>query len=221
VQVIADVAERVFAGADGHAPPIDWNSMRRHGRIREAIGRIIPGYEAIGEIDRTGKEFQIAGRTLHAPRFNTPSGRARFHACSIPPLVGSDEGRLRLMTLRSEGQFNTVVYEDEDIYRGQERRDVIMMHPSDIARLGLRVDQRVTVRSDTGALANVLVREIDIRPGNVAMYYPEANVLVPRVADPSSRTPAFKSVAVTVSPESPRPEVVPSSSGLVELQRSF
>ena len=27
------------------------------------------------------------------------------------------------MTLRSEGQFNTVVYEEEDRYRGQERRD--------------------------------------------------------------------------------------------------
>jgi hypothetical protein len=30
------------------------------------------------------------------------------------------------------------------------------------------------------------------------MYYPEANILVPRVADPESGTPAFKSVAVTV-----------------------
>ena len=41
------------------------------------------------------------------------------------------------MTVRSEGQFNTVVYEEEDIYRGQERRDVIMIHPSDMERMGL------------------------------------------------------------------------------------
>ncbi len=34
------------------------------------------------------------------------------------------------MTVRSEGQFNTVVYEEEDIYRGQERRDVILMNPT-------------------------------------------------------------------------------------------
>ena len=32
-------------------------------------------------------------------------------------------GRLRMMTIRSEGQFNTVVYEEQDIYRGQERRE--------------------------------------------------------------------------------------------------
>ncbi len=34
------------------------------------------------------------------------------------------------MTVRSEGQFNTVVYEDEDIYRGQDRRDVILLNPA-------------------------------------------------------------------------------------------
>jgi anaerobic selenocysteine-containing dehydrogenase len=105
------------------------------------------------------------------------------------------------MTIRSEGQFNTVVYEDEDIYRGQERRDVILMSAADIARLGLNVDQRVTVRSTVGEFRGALVREVPIRPGNAAMYYPEANVLVPAVADPESRTPAFKSVAVHVFAE--------------------
>ena len=32
------------------------------------------------------------------------------------------------------------------------------------------------------------------------MYYPEANVLVPRDVDPQSKTPAFKSVLVTLEP---------------------
>jgi hypothetical protein len=32
------------------------------------------------------------------------------------------------------------------------------------------------------------------------MYYPECNVLVPRIADPRSRTPAFKSVLAEVEP---------------------
>ena len=31
------------------------------------------------------------------------------------------------------------------------------------------------------------------------MYYPEANVLVPRDVDPRSKTPAFKSVLVEVA----------------------
>jgi len=76
------------------------------------------------------------------------------------------------------------------------------MSPDDIARLGLAVDQRVTVRSAAGEFRGALVREADIRAGNAAMYYPEANVLVPAVADPESRTPAFKSVPVRVIAES-------------------
>jgi hypothetical protein len=31
------------------------------------------------------------------------------------------------------------------------------------------------------------------------MYYPEANVLLPRTVDPASRTPAFKGSLVEVS----------------------
>lgn len=42
-------------------------------------------------------------------------------------------------------------------------------------------------------------REAPIRAGNVAMYYPEANTLVPRIVDPRSRTPAFKDVRVRVA----------------------
>ena len=42
--------------------------------------------------------------------------------------------------------------------------------------------------------------EAAFRAGNLAMYYPEANVLVPRRIDAASGTPAFKSVAVTLHP---------------------
>ncbi len=152
-----------------------------------------------GEIDRTKQEFQIAGRTLHTPRFPTANGHARFKVHSIPPPLGGD-GQLRLMTVRSEGQFNTVVYEEEDLYRGQDRRDVILMNASDIDRLGLKVDQRVTVRSEAGEMGNILVRNYAIRAGNALMYFPEANRLVPAVTDPASKTPAFKSVLVQLLP---------------------
>ena len=105
------------------------------------------------------------------------------------------------MTVRSEGQFNTVVYEEEDIYRGQDRRNVILMNGADIERLGLRVDQQVRVCSAAGSLSGILVREYDIRAGNALMYFPEANVLVPATTDPDSKTPAFKCVLVSVEPD--------------------
>ena len=194
VEVIASLAEQVL----GNRGPIDWSSMRQTSKIQEAIARVVPGWEAINDIAKTKREFQIDGRTFHKPQFPTKTGRAQLHVHELPELRGGDR-KLRLMTVRSEGQFNTVVYEEADIYRGQERRDVILLHPDDLARLGLRPDQPVTVRSPTGELQRILARPYeDIRPGNALMYYPEANVLVSRTSDPLSRTPAFKGEVVTL-----------------------
>ena len=202
--IIADVASRVL----GATSPVNWDELRRHERIRSAIAATIPGYEKVGRIDESKEEFHIGGRTFHEPKFATESGRAVFHVVHLPRLkdaspgeAGANQRRLRVMTMRSEGQFNTVVYEEEDVYRGQDRRDVIMMHADDIIAMGLTVDQRVKVTSDAGTLRNVLVREIDIRRGNAAMYFPEANVLVPRIADARSGTPAFKSFPVALTPD--------------------
>jgi anaerobic selenocysteine-containing dehydrogenase len=158
----------------------------------------VPGYQALEAIDRTRAEFQVAGRTFHEARFPTPDGRARLRptparAFAVVP------GEFRLMTLRSEGQFNTVVYEDEDVYRGNERRDVVMMNAADAERLGLVRNSRVRVENAVGGL-EALVRIAPLPPGNLAMYYPEANVLVPRTIDPRSATPAFKSATARVVP---------------------
>jgi molybdopterin-dependent oxidoreductase alpha subunit len=198
VQVICRIARDLL----GRSTPLDFEALERHENIRQAIAAIIPGYEPVASIDSTRQEFQIPGRTFHRARFATESGRARFNAVRPPALKGASQRGLRLMTIRSEGQFNTVVYEDQDIYRGQDRRDVILMNRDDIAALGLNVNDRVTVHSSVGEMRDILVREADIRAGNAAMYYPEANILVPAHADPASRTPAFKSIAITLTPSS-------------------
>ncbi len=179
--------------------PLDWPSLHSTANIRQAIARIVPGFEQLAEIDRTKHEFQIGGRTFHTPQFATSDGRARLHTHDLPELQGTSPNEIRLMTIRSEGQFNTVVYEDEDIYRGIDRRDVILLHPADLERLTLNDGQRVSVHGPAGSMANILaVAYPAIKPGNAAMYYPECNVLVSRTLDPLSKTPAFKCVVVTV-----------------------
>ncbi|MCC9608860.1 FdhF/YdeP family oxidoreductase [Blastopirellula sp. JC732] len=201
VEVIARIASDVL----GNAGPIDWQSMQDTGKIRDAIAKVVPGFAKIETIDKTKQEFQIDGRTFHTPIFPTPTGKLQLFTHEIPPLKG-DSHQLRLMTVRSEGQFNTVVYEETDIYRGIDRRDVILMHPDDCRRLGVANDQPVEIKSDIGSIRGFLVREYaDIRPGNALMYYPEANVLVARHADPKSKTPAFKGVIVEVAPLSATP----------------
>lgn len=193
VDVIASLAELIL-------PPgrFEWSVLRSHGELRRAIASVVPGFGAMARIDEPGDgEFTIAGRTFSEPRFPTPDGRARFQPTPLPEFPIAP-GELRLMTVRSEGQFNTVVYEEEDLYRGNRRRDVVMMAAADTARLGVAEGERVIVETAAGRL-EVSVAVVDIRPGSIAMYYPEANAIVPRRLDERSKTPAFKSVAARVS----------------------
>lgn len=180
---------------------VDWKELESHDAIRLLIAQLIPGYEPVADISRTKMEFHIEGRQLSSTSFPTPSGKAKFNAVRIPTQPETNGSHFRLMTVRSEGQFNTVVYEEEDLYRGQDRRDIILMSKSDIARLGLNVDQPVRIRSNTGEMRYQRVREFDVRSGNVVMYCPEANVLIARDIDPESKTPAFKNILVTIEPE--------------------
>jgi len=200
VEILCAIADRVL----GSKGPIDWISMKSHRNIRAIIGKVIPGFEQMLSIDATKEEFHIGGRLIHTPVFPTKSGRAHFTVHPLPYMPQKAD-ELRLMTVRSEGQFNTVVYEEQDVYRSQECRNVILMNVADIARLGLKIDQKVTVRSSVGAMSGILVREWDIRAGNALMYYPETNVLVPTGIDPRSKTPSFKCVMIAL--EADRPEV--------------
>ena len=193
VEVICALAGRILPPG-----PFPFASMTNHDAVRRAIADVVPGYEAIADVGASKQEFQVGGRTFHTPYFATVSGKA--HA-SVPPLPAFDPGPkgFRLMTLRSEGQFNTVVYEDEDLYRGTTRRDVVMMAPADATALGVAEDDPVDVVTEIGRM-RVVVALIDIAPGNLAMYYPEANAIVPRRIDPDSGTPAFKSVIAHLEP---------------------
>ncbi|MBS1724634.1 MAG: FdhF/YdeP family oxidoreductase [Armatimonadetes bacterium] len=201
VDVLCDIAD-LSLGSQG---ALDWSSLKDHDAVRALIPVLVPNLASIQNIGQTKREFVIPGRILHTPEFETPSGKAVMHADPIPVQAPLGHRQVMMMTVRSEGQFNTVVYEEEDIYRGQERRDVILLNERDMARFGLEPDSWVKVENGTGSLEFVLARPFDIAEGCALMYYPEANVLVPRTADPRSKTPAYKAVIVTLSPSKRRP----------------
>ncbi len=187
VDIIASIAERILPKG-----VYDWSTLHSHQALRDAIAEVVPGLEPLKDIGQTRAEFQIANRTFHTPAFPTPDGKAHFYVTPVPDLAYQD-GTFQLMTIRSEGQFNTVVYEEEDLYRGNTHRDVVMMSPVDARRLNLAEGQAVDVSTETGTM-RVRVSITDIAPGSLAMYYPEANLLVPQHLDPESKTPAFKSI---------------------------
>jgi anaerobic selenocysteine-containing dehydrogenase len=205
VAFLAELARRLM-GSD----PIDWGRLQDPSYVRELIGRTVPGYGPIARIDATRQEFSVEGRLFDTPTFPTPSGRARVAPTPLPELtlpeaahfggLGPGEGGLvlALITARSYGQHNTVVYKPGDSYRGMPHRHTILMNRADLHRTGLAAHQRVTVQGEAGALEGVEIIPGEIREGAALMFYPEVNVLMKAVIDPRCGTPAFKRVPVLV-----------------------
>lgn len=187
--ILGELGQRVLPHS-----PIDFKAFSGHSKVREAIAAIVPGMEQLADIDVAKKEFHIRHRLMHTPEFGTPDGRAHFR---ITPLPAPDRERLLLASVRSEGQFNTIIYEERDSYRGGAGRDAVFLNGEDMAAFGVSEGQRVTLASDTGRMS-AIATSFDLPRGSAMAYYPEANVLVGTAVDPRSKTPAFKSVPVWI-----------------------
>jgi len=114
-------------------------------------------------------------------------------------------GRFRLITMRSNDQFNTTIYGYSDRLRGIEgTRDVLLINPEEMLRAGLREGQTVSLVSDAEDGVERQVDGLKVTPfalpdGCVGAYYPEMNPLVPLWShDVQSKTPAVKSVPVRI-----------------------
>ncbi|MBL4754676.1 MAG: FdhF/YdeP family oxidoreductase [Flavobacteriales bacterium] len=195
VEIISDIAKRVCTNAT-----LDFSAFKRHSNIRSAIAAVIPGFEALEKLDDLGDEFQVSGRVLHEARFSTSDKRALFTVHDIrkqSPQI--EQPGYSLMTVRSEGQFNTIIYEDKDLFRDQTERWVVLMNEKDMAETGIAADALVDIKSDTGVMKSVKARPFNIARGCLLSYFPEANVLASTEVDERSRTPGFKSIQVTLT----------------------
>lgn len=188
VAILADLAERMMPDA-----PIDWSAYKQHRHIREAIAKTVPGMEPLADIDVARQEFHIAGRLMHTPTFNAADGKAHFVTRATPTRHSAP---LMLTTVRSEGQFNTIIYERTDSYRGGADRWTVMLSPEDIAAQGLVEGGKATLVSAQGRMEGVTIKAFDLARGSVMAYYPEANVLTGTEVDPRSKTPSFKATPV-------------------------
>jgi len=196
VSILSDIAERLLQES-----PVDFATFREHRTIRRAIANIVPGLEQLADIDVAKREFHVNGRLLHTPEFKTADKRARFCVTKSPQSADPElceQFPFQLTTVRSEGQFNTIIYEQNDSYRGTRSRWSVLMNKDDMRRLGLAKGDKSSLRSLHGRMDAVEVYPFDLPAGNAMAYFPEANVLIGREFDPRSKTPAFKSVAVAI-----------------------
>lgn len=200
--IVAGIAHATLGTAQ-----LDWLALAAdYNLIRDHIAATIPGFQNFNaRCDEPGGFW--LGNAAAELRFNTPSAKAEFSAAALPDAVCPEiTAPFVLQTLRSHDQYNTTIYSLDDRYRGvYGQRDVLFMHPADIAALGLSDGDRVDI--ETQATDGVVRRVEDFRlvaydipRGNLAAYYPETNPLVPltRFGD-GTGTPTSKSIPVSVT----------------------
>jgi anaerobic selenocysteine-containing dehydrogenase len=161
-----------------------------------ALGRMVGSGTAtvvLEDLDRTDLVLLAgANPALNHPRLIVKLVELRRRGGTV--IVLNPVREMGLMRFRIPSQPTSL---EEDHYRGTRRRDVVMMNATDGAERGLSENDRVAVETEAGRML-VAVAFIDIPPRNLAMYYPEANILVPRRVDAESGTPALKSVAARI-----------------------
>jgi len=145
--------------------------------LREEIARVVPYYDGVQHLRKTGDAFQYGGRHLCADGVcATSDGLAHCRPVDLPAAPPVD-GSFHVSTRRGK-QFNTLIYAETDPINGAPR-EAVLMNPDDAARLHLK-------QGDPVALVNALGRyegSVFLAPvalGNLQIHWPEGNVIVQR-----------------------------------------
>lgn len=200
--IVAQMAKASLGGAN-----VDWDGwVADYGRIRDAMEATWP--DMFADFNRRIHEPGGVPRPIPAREriWKTENARANF---KVPQALhssfdtGADANVLRLITLRSNDQFNTTIYGYRDRFRGIEgTRMVVLMHRDDIGRFGLSEGDVIGMEAvaEDGVerrMHGFRIVGYDIPRGCVGAYYPEANALIPLYQHAErSFVPAAKSVPV-------------------------
>ncbi|WP_421359222.1 FdhF/YdeP family oxidoreductase [Agrobacterium rosae] len=194
-------------------PKLKWDEWTgNYGLVRDLIEFTYPKDFK----DYNARMFQpggfYRGNNAHKRIWNTDEKKAVFTAPhQLNALSFEDaDGRFRLVTMRSNDQFNTTIYGYSDRFRGIEgTRDVVLMCAQDIAAAGLHEGQKITLVSDFNdgkrrELGGLSVRTHNLPRGTIGAYYPEANTLISiDHHDELSKTPASKAIPVRIETAQP------------------
>jgi molybdopterin-dependent oxidoreductase alpha subunit len=178
-----------------------------YGLIRDAISRVVPGFENFSARLANEKFFYLPNAARHRV-FKTKSSKAKLSVCPIPKHdLKPDE--LLLTTIRSHDQFNSTIYGLNDRYRGVfDGRRVLFLNPLDMEERNLKAGQIVDICShfegEVRRAFRFAVVPYAIARRSAAAYYPETNVLVPiRSVAAKSNQPVFKCIRITLTPANP------------------
>lgn len=202
--IVCGIADAVLGNQQ-----LDWLELADdYSLIRQHIQATIPGFDDFNQRCELPGGFYL-GNAAAELRFATQSGKAEFCAAPLPdtlfPQIGAEKAPFVLQTLRSHDQYNTTIYGLDDRYRGvYGQREVLFIHPEDLADLGLQDGELVEIETlwndgITRKVSGFKLVSYDIPRGNLAAYYPETNTLVPLASfGDGTGTPTSKSVPVAI-----------------------
>jgi molybdopterin-dependent oxidoreductase alpha subunit len=160
--------------------------------VRREMGELMPLYKGIETLHQEGEWVQWGGARLAQNGFpNMPGGRAVFSVVNLPH-TEVPQGKF-LLTSRRGKQFNSITYGQKDPITGAVSRKDVLFAADDLASLGLREGDAVTLRSELGEL-RATARIGPCRPRHVQAFWPESNVLTGRRYDPISGEPDYNAV---------------------------
>ncbi|QRE72736.1 FdhF/YdeP family oxidoreductase [Methylobacterium aquaticum] len=207
VAIVAGLAKATLAPN----PKVTWDAwVGDYGLVRDEIARTYREefHDFNDRLWIPGGFYR--GNSARERIWKTETGKAEFTAPEVMSATGFEDapGRYRLITMRSNDQFNTTIYGYSDRLRGIEgTRDVLLMNPGEIRRAGLSEGQVVTLVSDAGdgitrEVTGLTVTPFSLPDGCLGAYYPEMNPLMALSHhDIQSGTPAAKSVPVRIRPD--------------------
>lgn len=165
--------------------------------IRDLMSRALFGFEDYNNRVRKENGFLLPNPPRDSRTFSTATGKANLLSHPLPDL-SIPEGKFVMITIRSHDQYNTTIYDLNDRYRGVHgNRRVVLMNATDMIDRGWKSRHIVDIVSHHNGVDRRSdgwhVVAYDIPRGNIATYFPEANVLVPLDSTAAkSNTPTSK-----------------------------
>jgi len=146
--------------------------------MREEIARVVPFYDGVQHLKKTGDAFQYGGPQLCVGGLcPTEDGRARFVAVDVPDRAPCPAGVFHVSTRRGK-QFNTLIYAETDPLNGAPR-DAVLMNDEDAAALHLMNGDRIALVNDRGRYEGSVFLA-PLAAGNLQIHWPEGNHLIRR-----------------------------------------
>jgi formate dehydrogenase major subunit len=230
--ILLDLAGRLgmavdaYGAADDHTPD---HGEAAVAAVFEEMRGLMPSIAGIGwaRLQREGAvtypcqaEDQPGEAVVFTDHFPTASGRGRFVPVSPggPAELPDDDYPMVLITGRKLEHWHTgSMTRRSQVLDALEPEPVALMHPQDLAAMGVTAGAALTLHTRRGAIALWARADEGTPPGAVFVAFcwaeAAANRLTQPTLDPVAKIPEFKHCAVRVEPGG-RPPAAPGYGGL-------